>query len=540
MKHFAGNLVRESRAVRGGRLRQLMLGLSMVPFGAPVSAGQFSIGEEIGVDYLVNMTYGAAYRLNDPSRALVNGPVDPATGLPTTVNSDDGDRNFKQGALINNRFSLLGEMDIKYRNYGAFVRASSFYDDVYQHENDNDSPDTVNKSGAHDHFTSHAQNLAGSRSRFLDAYVYGSFQTAEQSMLNVRLGRQVVQWGESLFFPNIAGAQSPADATKANVPGTEVKDILLPVGQASAQWQLTPDFGVAAYYQYEYKRTELDPVGTYFSYTDVVGPGAEFIRAAPGFNIPRSPDDQPSDSGQWGVSTRFSLGSESELSLFYLRYHDKNPNVVTNFDGAFPTDYNVVYFDDIALTGASFSTRLGDFNVAGEVSYKDGVPVVVDSLIGPSATRADATQANLSAIYLLGPMVLSDQTTFIAEASYLHVNDVDPFEFAGEQSDELTFDRNSWAYQLVMTPSWNNVVDGWDLTMPVSFAHQVRGAPAVAGAFGSLVGEGDKRMSVGLTAKYLNNLELGVTYNGFLGDADLEKRPLADRDYMAVSAKYSF
>ncbi|MBT8766010.1 DUF1302 domain-containing protein [Metapseudomonas boanensis] len=540
MNHFAGKVVRGSQLMRGSLLRPWMFGLCVAPLGASVWAGSLSVGEEVNVDYLLNVTYGAAYRLNDPSRALVDGPIDPASGLPTTVNSDDGNRNFKQGSLINNRLSLLGEMDIKYRNYGAFVRASSFYDDVYQHPNDNDSPATVNKSGAHDHFTTHAQNLAGSRSRFLDAYVYGSFQTAEQSMLNLRAGRQVVQWGESLFFPNIAGAQSPADATKANVPGTEVKDILLPVGQFSGQWQLTPDFGVAAYYQYEYKRTELDPVGTYFSYTDVVGPGAEFIRAAPGFNIPRSPDDQPRDSGQWGVSTRFSLGNESELSLYYLRYHDKNPNVVMNFDGPFPTDYNVVYFDDIALTGASFSTRLGDFNVAGEVSYKDGVPVLVDSLIGPSATRADATQGNLSAIYLMGPMVLSDQTTFIGEVSYLHVNDVDPFEFAGEQSDELTLDRNSWAYQLLMTPSWNNVVDGWDLNMPITFAHQVRGAAAVGGAFGSLVGEGDKRASVGVNAKYLNNLELGMSYNAFLGDADLEKRPLADRDYLAISAKYSF
>ncbi|MNY76162.1 hypothetical protein D3C86_2156580 [compost metagenome] len=62
----------------------------------------------------------------------------------------------------------------------------------------------------------------------------------------------------------------------------------------------------------------------------------------------------------------------------------------------------------------------------------------------------------------------------------------------------------------------------------------------MAGAFGSLVGEGDKRASVGVNAKYLNNLELGVAYNAFHGEADLEKRPLADRDYLAISAKYSF
>ncbi|MNZ59801.1 hypothetical protein D3C78_778500 [compost metagenome] len=470
----------------------------------------------------------------------MDGPIDPESGLPTTVNSDDGNRNFKGGAMINNRVALLGEIDLKYRNYGGFVRASTFYDDVYYHANDNDSPETVNKSGTHDHFSSQAKNRAGSRSRILDAYLYGNLQTGEQSMLNLRAGRQVVQWGESLFFPNIAGAQSPADATKANVPAVEVKDILLPVGQLFAQWQLNPAFGLAAYYQYEYKPTELDPVGSYFSFADMIGPGAQFIYAAPGFTIPKGPDIDPRDSGQWGVSARFALGNESEASLYYLRYHDKNPNVVMNFEEGFPTSYSVVNFDDIKLSGASFSTRLGAVNLAGEISYKEGVPVLVDSLIGPSSTRADATQAQLSAIYLTGPMPLSDQTTLIAEVAYLHVNDVDAFEFAGTRSDELTYDRNAWAYQLLMTPSWNNVIDGWDLNMPISFAHQARGTAAVAGAFGSLVGEGDKRVSVGLNGKYLNNLELGIAYNGFLGEADLDKRPLADRDYYAFSAKYSF
>ncbi|WP_371365613.1 DUF1302 domain-containing protein [Pseudomonas sp. QL9] len=540
MMRFASDVAGGSGWLRGGRKLQWLLGLSVMPLAVPAHAGSFGIGEEVNVDYIINVSYAAAYRLRDPSAALVDGPTDPASGLPTTVNSDDGDRNFKRGALINNRLSVLGDFDIKYRNYGAFLRASSFYDDVYRHYNDNDSPETVNKDGDHDQFTSRARRLEENRTRLLDAYLYTSQQTGEESMLNLRLGQQVVQWGESLFFPNIAGAQSPADATKANVPGTEVKDILLPVGQLSAQWQLNPVFGVAAYYQYQYKPTELDPVGTYFSYTDVVGPGAEFIRAAPGFNIPRGPDHHPRDSGQWGLSTHFAVTSETDLSLFYLRYHDKNPNVEVHYQDQFPVDYSVVYFDDISLYGASFSTRLGDVNLAGEVSYKEGVPVLVDSPLGSVATRADATQANLSAIYLLGPRWFSEQTTFLAEVSSLHVNSVDAFGFAGERYDELTNDRNSWAYQLMVIPSWNNVIENWDMTLPVSFAQQVKGAAAVAGAFGGLVGQGDKRMSVGITGKYLNNLELDLTYNGFLGSADLEKRPLADRDYLAFAAKYSF
>jgi len=517
----------------------LSLGLLALALAGPTCAGEFQLGEEVSANYLLTLGYGAAMRTESQSSELINGPIDPASGLPNTVNSDDGDRNFDPGSLINNRLSLLGEIDLHYRNYGAFLRASSFYDDVWQHRNDNNSPDTVNKTGPANEFTRGARDAAGSRSRLLDAYLYGSFQTAEQSMLNLRLGRQVVQWGESLFFPNIAGAQSPADATKANVPGIEVKDILLPVGQMFAQWQLSPAFGVSAYYQYEYKPTELDPVGGYFSTADMIGPGAEFLYLAPGFTLPKGPTDRPRDSGQWGLSMRMAVGNETEMSLYRLRYHDKNPNVRVNFQDDLPNDYQVIYFDDIDLTGISFSTRMGDFNVAGEISYKDGVPVLVDTPVGASATRANATQAQLSSLYILGPRWFSDQTTFVGEVAYLRVNKVDDFAFAGETFDELSADRGAWAYQLSATPSWNNVIDGWDLSMPMSYAEQVNGTTAVAGAFGGLVGEGDSRASAGLTFKYLNNLELGMSYNAFLGGADLAKRPLADRDYLAFSAKYS-
>lgn len=518
---------------------RLLLGLLALPLAPSALAGTFELGEEVRADYLVNLSYGAAMRTEDQSSELIDGPLD-AFGLPATANSDDGNRNFERGSLINNRLSVLAELDLKYRNYGAFVRASSFYDDVWQHRNDNDSPQTVNKTGPVDEFSRDAREVAGSRSRFLDAYLYGSFQTGEQSMLNLRAGRQVVQWGESLFFPNIAGAQSPADATKANVPGVEVKDILLPVGQVFGQWQLSQNFGLSAYYQYEYKATELDPVGSYFSYADMIGPGAEFIHVIPGFfSIPKGPDDEPRDSGQWGLSTRFTVGGDTELGLYHLRYHDKNPNLVISEDFS---QYQVVYFDDIKLSGASFSTRLGDFNVAGEVSYKDGVPVLVDGPVGPSATRAKATQAQLSSLYILGPRWYSDQTTFVGEVAYLRVNKVEDFHSSvdGTAYDDLSVDRSAWAYQLMATPSWTNVIDGWDLSMPISYAQQLQGTAAVAGAFGGLIGEGDRRASLGLTAKYLNNLELGMTYNAFLGDADLAKRPLADRDYLSVSAKYSF
>ncbi|MNW21982.1 hypothetical protein D3C71_2232080 [compost metagenome] len=52
--------------------------------------------------------------------------------------------------------------------------------------------------------------------------------------------------------------------------------------------------------------------------------------------------------------------------------------------------------------------------------------------------------------------------------------------------------------------------------------------------------QGDRRLSVGTTFKYLSNLEVALAYIGYLGEPDAVKRPFADRDYATFSMKYTF
>ncbi|WP_077037669.1 DUF1302 domain-containing protein [Pelomonas sp. KK5] len=534
---------------------------------APAWAGSATLGDEFSVDYSLTATYSLARRMSAPADALVNGPVSPATGLPSTVNADDGDRNFSKGALIANRLSLLGELDIKRRNLGVFLRATGFYDAAYHGMNDNDSPATVNKSGANNAFTDEARHYMGQRARMLDAYAYGKFELGEESSLDLRIGRQVVQWGESLFFPNIAAAQGPVDATKATVPGIEVKDILLPVGQVSTSLRVNKVLSLMAYAQWEYKPNELNPVGSYFSYADVVGPGAQYLAIAQGFNAMRGDDIKPRNSGQWGLGARLRVGTETELGLYHLRYHDKNPSVVTNFvmvpnpDPSTaaaapyipaPTGYNIAYLADVKLTGASIATKLGDFSIGGEITQRSNQPVLVNTALGPIASRARATQAQVNFIYSDGPSWLADSTTYVGELVYLSVGGVQgatlvaagipaygtptvPFASTG-----LNATKTASAAQFTVSPGYNNVFNGWDLSVPITYAQQFSGISAVPGALGSLTGKGDKRLSIGATFKYLSNLELGLSYSAYLGSPDPTYRTLADRDNLAFSAKYTF
>lgn len=510
-------------------------------FSGAAVAGSFDLGTSgINAQYTMTLGYALGMRTEGASDKLINGPIDPSTGLPTTVNADDGDRNFKSGSLVNNRISALGELTLSAKNYGLVVRGDAFYDNAYRRHNDNDSPTTVNKSGDNDEFTDAARRFNGQRFRWLDAYAYTDLNVGSAAHLNIRAGRQVVAWGESLFFSGIASAQGPADATKAAVPGAELKTILLPVEQIAAQLGFNNGLSLMGYYKLRYKATELQPVGSFLSTTDVVGPGAEMIHAAVGFDIPRGSDHQPSNHGQYGLGMKYQATDATSVGLYWLRYHNTNPagvsfDVVEVAPGVFaPTAYHVDYADGIHMAGASFSTYAGGANVAGEVSYRSGVDMTINTAGGPAATRGRLTQALLSAIYTVSPNAISQEIDLVGEAGYVHVNGVDGGKSA------LANDTNSWAVSTSATFNYRNVFPRWDLALPVTYAVIGKGTPAMAGSFGSLYGEHDQRASLFANFTYLQNFQVGVGYSAFLGSADLAKRPYADRDYAAINLKYSF
>ena len=67
----------------------------------------------------------------------------------------------------------------------------------------------------------------------LDAYVYGSFDVGETD-LQLRLGRQVINWGESIFIQGV-NQTNPIDVPAARRAGAELKEILMPVWMAVFQ-----------------------------------------------------------------------------------------------------------------------------------------------------------------------------------------------------------------------------------------------------------------------------------------------------------------
>ncbi|MNO42172.1 hypothetical protein D3C76_323580 [compost metagenome] len=543
-------------AARGVQAASLTAAIALA--SAPAWSGEtIEFDNGATIDWSVTTSYGVGMRLGKPSDRLLG------------VNADDANRNFNQGSLTTNRVGALGEMILRMDNYGAVVRASTFYDDVYHRKNDNDSPATVNKNGDNDEFTSDTRYYSGGRTRLLDAYVFGGWRFDNGSALDAKAGRHIESWGESLYYPGVNGVQNPSDAVKAAQPGVEVKEVLLPVGQFSASYRFNPQFTLGADVQYEWKGTELPPVGSYLSGSDVIGPGREFLITPTG-NVPYRGTDEPSDSGQWGVQLRYRPVPAIELSVFHVNYHDKNPatalvgyNPVPVGGGLFAfasNGYRVKYFEDIKLTGISASTKLGDTQVGAEWSYRDGAPVMVNTGLGPTPAKGKGQQMQLSAMRVLGDRPWASQTTLTGEIIHVRVDSVESTSAAANlqgvallpslaplvgASDDYTYktatgwrSRDASAYTLGASFSYPGVFQGWDLEVPVRFSNVFSGATPMSGSISGL--QGDRRISVGTTFKYLGNLEVGLNYTGYLGSPDAVKRPFADRDYATFSMKYTF
>ena len=532
--------------------------VTAITLGSPAAyaAPTLQLGEDTTLDSSLTVNYTASMRTAKQANEYLNDP-----------NNDDGTRNFKRGSLINNRMSLFGELQLKHDNLGAVLRGSYFYDDVYNQRNANNSPDTVNKLGHNDEFTDRTRKLSGNNARLLDAYVYGNFDVGETQYLSVKAGRHLVAWGESLFWSNISQGQAPVDATKFNVPGTEAKDAYLPVGQVSASFSLTDDLTLVGFWQYQWEETLLSPVGDFFG-NDYFGPGAQFYRLASGV-VDRLPDQsfrvanyagevEPGDDGQWGLGLRYQLSQDTEVGLYHYRYHDRVAALFFDFTGntrysslagvgrgtgaGNAPAYQLGYFDDIALTGVSLSTKLGDaVQIGSDLSYREDAAVYLSN---GAPTRGNLIQANLNAVYMLGPTAFAQQTTLMGELVHQRIDSVDTLHVSGGLPgengafDDFEYDgqtRGSTLLGVGATFDYPGLFSGWDLTTKVFWNQNV------AGSAYSGLGRDEKRITVGGDFKYLGNFQVGLTYVGYLGSADIANgRTLADRDYVSLNAKYTY
>jgi len=363
------------------------------------SGGQTADGSapsEFKVKWDNTLTYGVGTRLRDQDKSILGLA---AGGAAFSVNGDDGNRNYNKG-LFTNAAKITSELQFSYRNFGGFVRGFAFYD--YENEKGDRARTPLSED---------ALDRVGSRAEFRDAFLYNRFKLGGRPG-EIRAGWQVINWGESTFLQGGINAINPVDVSVLRVPGSELRDALLPVGAVKLSLKPSDSTSFEGFYQFTWEETKVDPVGSYFSTTDLAGAGALKVMlgfgSAPdtirvGQNIPGNPvgvavprvaSVEPSKQGQFGAALRIlaeGLGG-TEFGLYFVNYHSRLPlimartgtsaGILAQGNYAATASYFLTYPEDIKLFGASFNTQLGRTGVAlqGEVSHRRGMPLQADDV----------------------------------------------------------------------------------------------------------------------------------------------------------------
>lgn len=230
--------------------------------GGPSTSTQFVVtpGTATGVTGL-SPGGGQALTLNAAPATPNGGFVSDV--FAGSINGDDGRLNFDEWDLTSGVVKMTNDIQANYENYKFFARVSSFYDAVL----DRDS--AYARSGIQDG----AEVDVARDIDLLDFYVSGDFNVGDLP-LNVRLGKQVVNWGEATFILNGISSWNPFDVGAFRRPGAEIKEGLLPVWGAYASLGLPYDLSLEAFYQLEFEELQLDRPGTPFSTSDVARVGS--------------------------------------------------------------------------------------------------------------------------------------------------------------------------------------------------------------------------------------------------------------------------
>ncbi|KRV65704.1 MULTISPECIES: DUF1302 domain-containing protein [Pseudomonas] len=397
------------------RLARLPLAVSLAStLATPASAVTFNIGEIEG-SFDSSLSVGASWSTQNPDKNLI-GSNNGGHGLSQT--SDDGHLNYKAGKTFSKIFKGIHDLELKYGDTGVFLRGKYWYDFEQKDESTEFKPlsDSGRKTAA-----------KASGAELLDAFIYHKYSIADLPG-NVRLGKQVVNWGESTFIQGGINSINPFDVTALRRPGSEIKEALVPVNMFYLSQNLTDNLSAEGFYQLEWDQTVVDNCGTFFSQPDVIADGctdnlrvltnaqalgAGNVALAKQFGVDvnnegalvrRGPDRDARDSGQYGLSLKYYADAlNTEFGGYYMNYHSRLPifsgrgasqsiyNLANSLSGtplqafapllvAGNSSYFVEYPEDIHLYGLSFSTTLPTGTAwQGEISYRPNAPVQLNT-----------------------------------------------------------------------------------------------------------------------------------------------------------------
>ena len=521
---------------------------------------------------------------------LVNGPGFGATSNPdfNYLQSDNGNLNYKKNQLISAALKGNHELALRFKDgWSALGRFSWLYD-----------PATDNTERTP--LTDDAKNIAVHNLTLLDVWLAKDFELGAQPA-KVKVGNQVLSWGEDIFIYGGINIINPIDLTRAHKPGVQLKEIFRPAPMASFNYGATNNLSIEGFWQFRWNAFRFDPVGTPFSTGDVVGNGQQsafvpssVLGAPPGtvgdvgtisngaiipagqrFTyqdllaaqtvVPVLPTQSPSNTNQFGFAARYKPDkSDAEWGFYYLHYNDKIPFIGFVNDPAitanpFGLGYFLQYGQGRDLFGVSVNGHLGDWAVGAELSYRPRDGVAIDPTVPlagqycafcaagtyPGYVDSKKWQAHLTTIYLLGP---SGELGWLlrglgaAEGTLL-------LEVAAAYYPDLDF-SGQFPYLLpnyeLPTRFSSGTVFELGIVYPHAFGTPVNLTPQIdiaydfSGISPNTIPFVKGRLGVtpSLNFEYLNKWRASLAYTSFAGGAG--NNLMRDRDYISFNVSYAF
>ncbi|SIO72093.1 Protein of unknown function [Burkholderia sp. GAS332] len=377
---------------------------------------EFSTGfGDLSGSLVSNLTAGAGIRTKDPSCSLTGDPNAYGCGAAANVNQwgygDNGDLNYRKGQAFSTYVSATSELllTMPSEGYKFMVRATAMYDFL--------AGDTARTP-----LSSTASAQVVYPVQLLDLWGEKDFTLDGQSA-HVRLGNQVINWGESYFAAGGINATNSLDIQKILIPGTQLKQALLPAPMLSFAAGLGNGFSTEGYYQFQWNGNRYPPVGTFWSVSNNFGRGAQPTTLNSGnYNVggvdsgtiagPNSGNSSTISAintglvnGQYAGAPYNSIGIPVSTQLpseykpqFGLKFNYKPKNVDANFGFYYEnyTDKSPVlstlangtsqwsYLESRQLFGASANFALGDWAIGTEVSYRPHDAVALSGCFGAS------------------------------------------------------------------------------------------------------------------------------------------------------------
>ncbi|MES1991544.1 MAG: DUF1302 domain-containing protein [Pseudomonadota bacterium] len=477
-------------------LRSLLVGaiaaVGLIASTGVANAVQFKLGDvDATVDSSVSFGMGVRTSPIDCTKvALPNGGCTTTgatsahtlgktgSGYSYGVNSDDGNINSRQWNPFTTVAKVTSELQLEWQNYGAFIRGKAFYD-YWGAEQQGTQSDGYGmrplSDGSRGNGIRDGNNGAGHGFKLLDAFVYGNFTVAGQA-LNVRLGNQVVNWGESLIFQGGINSFLPIDVSAIRTPGSQLKEAYQPVPMIYAQLGLPGNFGIEAFYEFAWSRTRVDSCGTFFSSSDAYCEGGTYVMNSFEYNqpvaalggglsqtlggvfVPRLPSEYARNSGQFGVKGSYYadwLNDGTDLGIYYTNFHANLPIgtfTAAGVPGVNAADYCAAplgalaafapaslclsdplagavliggaaagkirtlaqYPEDIHMFGASFNTTLAD--LLGGTAFSGELTYSPNMPFQVADTTINANSLALSLTEQLAAFIAANPTATVAQA----------------------------------------------------------------------------------------------------------------------------